>query len=162
MQAKQEDVFQFAYDEIFSVINDLPVTAADGNLAICRNAGYLLQAEIAMALNNKTTASSILSNIGSASNDETIIWGFKTEPTAATIPIYTNKHVSLYKKECSGNTTNLVTEWANASFTYGYWATLKRLGQAQSVTGCYDYELLMPFPQNEISLNNKIKQNPGY
>lgn len=162
-QAKQEDVFKFAYSEISSVVNDLSITAVEGNLALCRNAGYLLQAEIAMALGNKTIAGSLISNIGSASNDETIICGFKTESTAATTPIYTNKHVSLYKKECSGNTTNLASEWANSSFIYGYWATLKRLGQAQSVTGCYDYELLMPFSQQDISLSyNKIKQNTGY
>lgn len=164
-QAKQEAVLQYAYSEISDVVNNLPVTAVEGNLAICRKAGYLLQAELAMTLGNKTAAQSILSNINSTSSDETIIWGFKTESTTTTTttPIYTNKHISLYKNECSENTTNLTTEWANSSFTYGYWAALKRLGQAQSVTGCDDYELLMPIPQNQIySSNNKIKQNPGY
>ncbi len=162
-QAKQEAVLQYAYSEISDVVNNLPVTAVEGNLAICRKAGYLLQAELAMTLGNKTAAQSILSNVNSTSSDETIIWGFKKESTATTTPIYTNKHISLYKNECSENTTNLTTEWANSSFTYGYWAALKRLGQAQSVTGCDDYELLMPIPQNQIySSNNKIKQNPGY
>ena len=162
-QAKQEAVLQYAYSEISDVVNGLPVTAVEGNLAICRKAGYLLQAELAMTLGNKPAAQSILSNINSTSSDETIIWGFKTESTTTTTPIYTNKHISLYKNECSENTTNLTTEWANSSFTYGYWAALKRLGQAQSVTGCDDYELLMPIPQNQIySSNNKIKQNPGY
>lgn len=162
-QAKQEAVLQYAYSEISDVVNSLPVTAVEGNLAICRNVGYLLQAEIAMVLGDKATASSILSNISLTSNDETIIWGFKTEPTAATIPIYTNKHISLYKDECSGNTTNLITEWTNSSFKYGYWAALKRLGQAQSVTGCYDFELLLPIPNNAIdNSNNKLTQNPGY
>ena len=162
-QAKQEAVLQYAYSEISDVVNNLPVTAVEGNLAICRKAGYLLQAELAMTLGNKTAAQSILSNVSSTSNDETIIWGFKTEPTAATIPIYTNKHISLYKDECSGNTTNLITEWTNSSFKYGYWAALKRLGQAQSVTGCYDFELLLPIPNNAIAnSNNKLTQNPGY
>lgn len=162
-QAKQEAVLQYAYSEISDVVNNLPVTAVEGNLAICRKAGYLLQAELAMTLGNKTAAQSILSNVNSTSNDETIIWGFKTEPTAATIPIYTNKHISLYKDECSGNTTNLITEWTNSSFKYGYWAALKRLGQAQSVTGCYDFELLLPIPNNAIdNSNNKLTQNPGY
>lgn len=163
-QATQNDVLQFAYSEISSVVNDLPVTTAssEGNLAICRLAGYLLQAEIAMTLGNKTTANSILSNIGSSSNGETIIWGFKTEQTASTTPIYTNKHISLYKDEASNNTSSLLTDWANASFTYGYWAALKRLGQAQAVTECYNYELLMPIPDNVINLNKNFTQNPGY
>lgn len=163
-QATQNDVLQFAYSEISSVVNDLPVTtkSSEGNLALCRDAGYLLQAEIAMALGNKSTANSILSNIGSSSNGETIIWGFKTEQTASTTPIYTNKHISLYKDEASNNTSSLLTDWANASFTYGYWAALKRLGQAQSVTGCYDYELLMPIPNKELNLNNNLTQNTGY
>lgn len=163
-QATQNDVLQFAYSEISSVVNDLPVTTAspEGNLAICRLAGYLLQAEIAMTLGNKTTANSILSNIGSSSNGETIIWGFKTEQTASTTPIYTNKHISLYKDEASNNTSSLLTDWANASFTYGYCAALKRLGQAQAVTECYNYELLMPIPDNVINLNKNFTQNPGY
>ena len=161
-QAKQEAVLQYAYSEISDVVNNLPVTAVEGNLAICRKAGYLLQAELAMTLGNKTAAQSILSNVNSTSSDETIIWGFKKESTATTTPIYTNKHISLYKNECSGNTTNLISEWANSSFTYGYWAALKRLGQAQSVTGCDDYELLMPIPNRELNINNKLTQNPGY
>ena len=161
-QAKQEAVLQYAYSEISDVVNNLPVTAVEGNLAICRKAGYLLQAELAMTLGNKTAAQSILSNVNSTSSDETIIWEFKKESTATTTPIYTNKHISLYKNECSGNTTNLISEWANSSFTYGYWAALKRLGQAQSVTGCDDYELLMPIPNRELNINNKLTQNPGY
>ena len=161
-QAKQEAVLQYAYSEISDVVNNLPVTAVEGNLAICRKAGYLLQAELAMTLGNKTAAQSILSNVNSTSSDETIIWEFKKESTATTTPIYTNKHISLYKNECSGNTTNFISEWANSSFTYGYWAALKRLGQAQSVTGCDDYELLMPIPNRELNINNKLTQNPGY
>jgi len=49
-----------------------------------------------------------------------------------------------------------------AESRYGYWAALKRLGKAQEMTGCYDYELLMPFPYQELLLNSKMAQNPGY
>ena len=45
---------------------------------------------------------------------------------------------------------------------YGYWTALKRLGKAQSITGCYDYELLMPIPYDEIIYNPMMTQNPGY
>lgn len=163
-QTSQNEVLSFAYSEISAVVNDLLVTtnSSEGNLALCRDAGYLLQAEIAMTLGNKSTANSILSNISVSSNGETIIWGFKTEQTASTTPIYTNKHISLYRDEASNNTSSLLTDWANASFTYGYWAALKRLGQAQAVTECYNYELLMPIPNRVIDLTNNFTQNPGY
>ena len=164
-QATQNDVLQFAYTEISSVINDLPVTqkSSEGALAICRDAGYLLKAEIAMTLGYNSTANSILSNMNSTSNDAKIIWGFKPENTDVIYPIYTYKYISLYKSECSGITTDLHSEWSNFCLTYGYWALLKRLGQAQSVTGCYDFELLLPIPNNAIAnSNNKLTQNPGY
>ena len=53
--------------------------------------------------------------------------------------------------------------WQASNYlNYGYWAALKRMGKAQEVTGCFDYELLMPIPSMDIMLNPNMTQNPGY
>ena len=44
----------------------------------------------------------------------------------------------------------------------GYFAFLKRTGQAQTTLGLEDYQLLFPIPQDEINSNPNLKQNPGY
>ena len=44
----------------------------------------------------------------------------------------------------------------------GYFSFLKRTGQAQSTLGLEEYQLLFPIPQDEISMNPYLKQNPGY
>jgi hypothetical protein len=44
----------------------------------------------------------------------------------------------------------------------GYFAFLKRTGQAQTTLGLEEYQLLFPIPQDEISRNPMITQNPGY
>lgn len=44
----------------------------------------------------------------------------------------------------------------------GYFAFLKRNGIAQSVLGLENYQLLFPIPQNQISRNPYLTQNPGY
>lgn len=44
----------------------------------------------------------------------------------------------------------------------GYFAFLKRTGQALSTLGIEEYQLLFPIPQDEISMNPSLTQNPGY
>lgn len=44
----------------------------------------------------------------------------------------------------------------------GYFAFLKRTGQAQATLGLEEYQLLFPIPQDEISRNPYLTQNPGY
>jgi len=44
----------------------------------------------------------------------------------------------------------------------GYFAFLKRTGQAQSTLGLEEYQLLFPIPQDEFSMNPYLTQNPGY
>ena len=44
----------------------------------------------------------------------------------------------------------------------GYFSFLKRTGQAQSTLGLEEYQLLFPIPQDEISMNPYLTQNPGY
>ena len=86
--------------------------------------------------------------------------------------MFTPQYQALYLKEAQGNTDGLETEWEEMIKTseitgkkescYGYWAALKRLGKAEEITGCYDYELLMPFSHEESIMNPKLQQNPGY
>lgn len=57
----------------------------------------------------------------------------------------------------------LLNEWKEDLLNEGvYFSTLKRLGKATTVLNIPEYKLLMPIPESEISLNQKIKQNPGY
>lgn len=44
----------------------------------------------------------------------------------------------------------------------GYFAFLKRTGQAQTTLGLEDYQLLFPIPRDEINRNPMMTQNPGY
>ena len=58
---------------------------------------------------------------------------------------------------------NIESYWQTSDYLdYGYWAALKRMGKAQQVTGCFDYELLMPIPYIAIMSNPNLTQNPGY
>ena len=44
----------------------------------------------------------------------------------------------------------------------GYFAFLKRTGQAQSALGLEEYQLLFPIPRSELDRNPYMNQNPGY
>ena len=112
-----------------------------------------------------------------------VIWAMALGNTGPYIPVYTFIHHQLYLYEITGSRDGLAlesnvsigdesstsspesiaAEWKKYSYAdFGYWAALKRLGQAQSVTGCFDYELLMPIPYMDILSNPYLTQNPGY
>lgn len=77
--------------------------------------------------------------------------------------IYVKEHPALLLAEANGTSQTLVEDWQKSEFAeFGYWAMLKRIGKATDVVGCYDWQLLLPIPQREIILNNKLTQNPGY
>ena len=76
--------------------------------------------------------------------------------------IYSYESLELLVKEANGNTEELPSGWMNGSYKYGAWAALKRLGVAQEVASCNDYELLLPIPEPELAANANIRQNPGY
>jgi len=175
-QTKQSEVYQFAYNEISEVLNNLPeqVSSSENSFLMSRDAGRMLKSELEMALGNKNSAKSLLQQIdkevyeGEMSSTDgdmakPVIWGLPVTGSSSYIPVYTCSHMTLLTKELAGETEQLETEWISNVFTkHGYWAALKRMGKAQSLTGCYDYELLMPFPLSDILTNPNMTQNPGY
>ena len=79
------------------------------------------------------------------------------------ISIYNPQKTALLLQESEGDTQNLLSQWQSLPTPcYGYWAALKRIGQAQSIAGCKPHELLMPIPQQELIQFLSLKQNPGY
>ena len=149
----------------------------------------MLKAELLMALGNKTQATATLNQIeksryyntrsASSSLDRSFIWALHTQQNTY-CPVYTVMHTNLYLYENSGSKDGLdlptidlnkdgkpdedvESFWHASEYTdYGYWAFLKRIRKAQEITGCYDYELLMPIPSQDLSFYPNFKQNPGY
>ena len=190
-QSSQAEVFQFAYDEINSVLDDLLPAFEQENAQAYFNkdAGRMLKAELLMALGNKAQATATLNQIeksryyntrsASSSLDRSYIWALHTQQNTY-CPVYTVMHTNLYLYENSGSKDGLdlptidlnndgkpdedvESFWHASEYTdYGYWAALKRMGKAQEITGCYDYELLMPIPYMEIINNSSLTQNTGY
>ena len=190
-QSSQAEVFQFAYDEINSVLDDLRPSfeQENGQIRFNKDAGLMLKAELAMSLGNKQLAAATLNQIdksryyntrsASSSLDRSYIWALHTQQNTY-CPVYTVMHTNLYLYENSGSKDGLdlptidlnkdgkpdedvESFWHASEYTdYGYWAALKRMGKAQEVTGCFDYELLMPIPAQEINSYPNFKQNPGY
>ena len=190
-QSSQAEVFQFAYDEINSVLDDLRPSfeQENGQIRFNKDAGLMLKAELAMSLGNKQLAAATLNQIEksrynntrsvSSSLDRSFIWALYTQQNTY-CPVYTVMHTNLYLYENSGSKDGLdlptidlnkdgmpdedvESFWHASEYTdYGYWAALKRMGKAQEVTGCFDYELLMPIPAQEINSYPNFKQNPGY
>lgn len=189
-QTNQTEVFQFAFDEINNVIDNLPANEGqeNGRLYFNKDAGRMLKAELQMALGNKTQAATTLNQIESnsyittrstsASLNRAFIWALYLQMNNNYCPIYTLMHNQLYLFEITGSKDGLMlpdiiidgisanyneSYWQTSDYLdYGYWAALKRMGKAQEVTGCFDYELLMPIPYTDIMLNQNLKQNPGY
>ena len=190
-QSSQAEVFQFAYDEINSVLDDLRPSfeQENGQIRFNKDAGLMLKAELAMSLGNKQLAAATLNQIeksrynntrsASTGLDRSFIWALYTQQNTY-CPVYTVMHTNLYLYENSGSKDGLdlptidlnkdgkpdedvESFWHVSEYTdYGYWAALKRMGKAQEVTGCYDYELLMPIPSQDLSFYPNFTQNPGY
>ena len=176
----QSEVYNFALSEVEKAINLLPSkyeSAQETKILFTKDAALMLKAEILLTLGNKSAAANVLSQI-EVSNYNTDIENtaaiysnyasakpliFALQVENSCLPIYTYNHYKLLTMEAQNSTKDLANEWKGLLCTeYGYWAALKRNGVAQSVTGCKDYELLMPFPQSEINCNPNMSQNPGY
>ena len=177
-QSKQFDVFAFAYSEISNVIGNLKQSSSEvSKYYLTSDVGYLLKAELEMTLGNHTQAKNTLNQIDGSryvvtrssyggTPGTSIIWGLNQVGVDAFFCVFDYKHLYLYNKESSKveSAAELEQEWQNNNMKseYGYWAALKRLKLAQTITGCDDYELLMPIPQNDLIQNPSLKQNSGY
>lgn len=180
-QTSKEEVLDFVTSEIGKAIYDLPEqydTALKTKCYFTSDAAQMLLAEVSLAQGKNNIAHSALSKIstdkynasitdastvysGSIENAQSVIFALALEGHYQ--PIYTKKHYDFLLNEEQGETQSLASGWKESLCTeYGYWAALKRLGIAQSVTGCQGYELLMPFPSGELMNNPNLKQNPGY
>lgn len=188
-QTNQSEVFQFALDEINNAIDYLPVNEGqeNGRLYFNKDAGRMLKAELQMVLGKKAQAKATLNQIESnsyittrstsTSLEKSYIWALHQQ-TNNYCPIYTLTHNQLYLYEITGSKDDLVLPYINIGgspanniesywqaldyLDYGCWAALKRMGKAQEITGCFDYELLMPIPHEDIVSNKNLTQNPGY
>lgn len=176
----QSEVYNFALSEVEKAINLLPSkyeSAQETKILFTKDAALMLKAEILLTLGNKSGAANVLSHIedsnyNSAIENTAAIYSnyasakpliFALQVENSCLPIYTYNHYKLLTMEAQNNTKELANEWKKLPCTeYGYWAALKRNGIAQSITGCKDYELLMPFPESELNLNPSLAQNPGY
>lgn len=155
-QSEQLEVYEFAYKEICEAISLLP-TSSEVHV-FSYHAGLMLKAEIELTLGRNTDALLTLSSI---IGDDTILMCSISEEE--TLPIYITIHLQLFKQEAEGDVEELENKWTTMAVSrYGYWAALKRLGKAQEITGCQDYELLMPFYSSELAVNPRLTQNPGY
>ena len=180
-QTTQSEVYDFVVKEVTKAIPMLSNnygTVLKNKCYFTKDDAYILLAEVNLAMKNGSDASSALSHIdsskyngslvdvssiynGSIENSKPVIFALSVEGRYQ--PVYTYSHYSMLLDEAKGNVENMNARWKETQCAeYGYWAALKRFGLAQSVTGCLDYELLMPIPQNELITNNKIIQNPGY
>lgn len=180
-QTTRKEVLDFVTSEIGKAIYDLPEqydTAIKTKCYITRDAAQILLAEVSLSQGKKNVALSTLSKINSSKynvpiSDASTVYNGSIENAQSVIfaltleghyqPVYTKKHYDFLRYEEQGETQSLASEWKESLCTeYGYWAALKRLGIAQSVTGCQDFELLMPFPSGELMNNPNLRQNPGY
>lgn len=171
-QSNKGVVLSFALREVMEIIGNLKQTT--DKCYVSYEAGQLLLSELYLQTGNSMSAKSALNKIDrqkyegyitSTDNgiEKPVIWALNISTDGKHIPVYTYSHILFYEKEINRNVEELTTEWKSTAFAdYGYWTMLTRTGEAQSVTGCYDYELLMPFPVSEIMNNPNMTQNPGY
>ncbi len=179
--ATRDEILAFAREKVEMALNYLPDhydEAIKNKCYFTRDAALMLLAEVTLALEQKDVASDVLAGINPFNYDgviadasaiydgnivgaEAVIFALTSE--GHNQPVYTRKHYDLLLREAQGEVESLSSEWQESLCTeYGYWAALKRLGLAQTVTGCEDHELLMPVPERELMNNPNLRQNSGY
>lgn len=129
------------------------------------DACQLLMAEVEMTLGNpeggaKDIFNAYVSNSQSPDVCFEFIQSDANGTIVQTIPVYTKSYVERLSLEASGKIGELTQSLKGNSTTYGFWQMLKRIGIAESFTGCQKYQLLFPYPWNEIS--EDFPQNQGY
>ena len=170
-QKNQREVLQYALTTLQEVLpkfaNVYPSETSKYHFdAICAR---VLLAELSLTLNNVSDAKSHLQTIGQAgsvdfpinvsSMGSDVSYAFANAiQNGDWYSVYTPDYFNLLTDEANGNKDGLADAYFSSSSYYGIWAALKRLGATQ----CEEYELLLPIPQQELSFNLYITQNPGY
>ena len=164
----QQEVNEFVYNEVCQSLQNIPESFMNlRHHGFTRKSVLMLKAEIELTLGQKAAAANTLQQVNVADS----ILAFSDNGVA--VPIYTRNHHQLLLREAEGGNDGLAEAWRtqlchwdedgmHLVIPYGYWAALKRLGRAQEVADCADYELLMPLPASLVGSNRHIGQNPGY
>lgn len=148
----QAEQLKYAFD----LLENLEFGKWHGNVYISQAAVNVLKAEIYLTLGKKNEACSALKNI---SNEDVFV--FSNELGKKDVEVYSKEYIEYLKEEANG-IDNSAKWFANRKNNYGTFAALKRLGKVQSLTGIDSHYNLLPIPLNEIYMNPRLSQNPGY
>lgn len=154
----KSEILRQLYQALDNIINYFSSDSFE--LRFDGNAAKILYAEITMALGNYDPAVSVLSNIGSTSDDYLLVKS--SGSTSGYLKVYNKNYVTLLQNEFDGNRSSAVRSWYESENVYGVWAALKRLSAARELTGCDEDHLILPIPDREIIMNPMMTQNPGY
>lgn len=127
------------------------------------DACQLLEAEVSLALGNKDSAKDIFERYAKTDSPDLYFEFIESDNSGQVVkthPIYTKLHAERLAKEAANQLGGLIESWVQAKLTYGFWQMLKRIGKAEDVTGCQKYQVMFPYPWNEVS--EEFPQNEGY
>lgn len=136
--------------------------------------GYLNKAAVLtfhaiveLSRNNKEAAKELLNKAKQQlENGDTTCSLFNTDPIStivspAPIEVISKTTVQLLLDEASTKLEQLNEKWEASGTSFGHWQMLTRTKQAQMITGCADYQLLLPIPADVVE-NTNVSQNAGY
>jgi hypothetical protein len=153
-QRSQPEVLEFVQSDVVESKAVFGTNASRwdrGELQFNEGNVNVLLAEVLLTLKQRSEALQLLQAF---SNSNLMING---------MIIYDSIYLELLSDEAKGNTTGLGNRWKDFLNHYGAWAALKRLDEAQTISSCKAYELLLPIPAQEIRNSmSSLKQNPGY
>lgn len=135
----------------YSIINYLNPTAAQ-----------VLKGEILLAKGDKEKAKTplIIDWDDFIFQKDDIVFCFWNMLDDSPIIVYSKGRATWLKMEAEGQIEDAYQTWSSEGNAYGYWQVLKRIGKAKEVTGCQDYQLLLPIPSTYAEYTHH--QNPGY
>ncbi len=160
-RSSTSDVYSKAINDLLSCKDNIVDFGTYGNSIFSSTAAQMLLTELYLTIGNAKSAGDMIDKVGSPSN-QSIFNIIETEGTETinVYAIYVKAHPALLKEEAVGNAPTLVSDWQSAeNADFGYWAMLKRTGNAIKTVGCQEYQKLLPIPQAELRF---ITQNPGY
>ena len=161
-RSSTSDVYSKAINDLLSCKDNIVDFGTYGNSIFSSAAANILLTELYLTIGNALSAEEMIAKVGSPSN-QNIFNIIETEgaETINVYAIYVKAHPALLKEEAAGNSSTLVSDWQSAeNADFGYWAMLKRTGNAIKTVGCQEYQKLLPIPSSQ--LKGEMTQNPGY